>query len=477
MKTKIKKTGTKRRMILVILAAAVVLVGGTLAYMQWGRSSTVVAQTPVASKTTLAKTGTLIISASGSGTLVAGQQASLSFPVAGTLASLNVQVGDKVTAGQALAQLADLESLQNAVSSAQVNLTTAKQTLADLQNNSGATLGTAQLALADAQKAYDDAKSAVVTTQTVRCDTDTTTAYYDKYMFAKQNYDQLVKRLGNGVNDANTYLVQVKPVKDILDKAYSTYIYCAGFTDYEISSSQATLTKTQAALAAAQKTVDLLTKNNGVDPDQLAVAQNNAATAQFALDTAQKNLDGATLKAPFDGTILSVAGAVGDKVGATAFITLADLAHPNIQFNVDETDMDKVAVGYDATVTFDALPDQTFNGKVTQVDPTLASVNGVKTLKGLIKVDLGTAGAKTLFPAGMTASVEVIGGKAENAVLVPLDALKDLGGGEYGVFIVGADGQPKFTSVKVGLKDLTNAQITEGLKAGDMVTTGIVETK
>jgi len=42
---------------------------------------------------------------------------------------------------------------------------------------------------------------------------------------------------------------------------------------------------------------------------------------------------------------------------------------------------------------------------------------------------------------------------------------------------VGSDGQPTLKIVKVGLQDLTNAEITEGLSAGQTVTTGISETK
>ena len=69
-------------------------------------------------------------------------------------------------------------------------------------------------------------------------------------------------------------------------------------------------------------------------------------------------------------------------------VTLADLAHPEIQFTVDETDLDKVAIGEDATVTFDALPERTFTGKVTRINPTLVTVSGYQTVQGTITLDL-----------------------------------------------------------------------------------------
>jgi RND family efflux transporter MFP subunit len=253
-------------------------------------------------------------------------------------------------------------------------------------------------------------------------------------------------------------------------------VYCKGFTEYEVLSSQATLVKTEAALKNAQDNLTFILENNGVDPDDLALAQNEVDTAEIALEEAKSNLSGTTLTAPFAGTVISLAGSAGDEVGTSTFISLADLNHPNIEFYVDETDIDKVALGYEVEVVFDALPDQTFTGEIIQVEPKLVTLGNVLALKGLAKVDLGTDAENLNLPEGLNAAVEVIGGKAENALLVPVEALKDLGDGEYAVFVVGSDGQPKLTMVKVGLMDYTTAQITEGLSVGDVVTTGIVET-
>ncbi|MBI4632270.1 MAG: efflux RND transporter periplasmic adaptor subunit, partial [Deltaproteobacteria bacterium] len=83
----------------------------------------------------------------------------------------------------------------------------------------------------------------------------------------------------------------------------------------------------------------------------------------------------------------------------------------------------------------------------------------------------------TKLLSGMTAAVEVIAGEAKSAVLVPVQALRDLGSGSYAVFILQPDGQLKLTPVTVGLKDFANAEILSGVKAGDVVSTGNVQTK
>jgi multidrug efflux pump subunit AcrA (membrane-fusion protein) len=76
---------------------------------------------------------------------------------------------------------------------------------------------------------------------------------------------------------------------------------------------------------------------------------------------------------------------------------------------------------------------------------------------------------------GMTASIDVISGRAENVVLVPVEALRQIGTNEYAVFVV-TNGQLRLVPVTVGLMDLTSAQITSGLQPGEVVTTGTVQT-
>jgi multidrug efflux pump subunit AcrA (membrane-fusion protein) len=80
------------------------------------------------------------------------------------------------------------------------------------------------------------------------------------------------------------------------------------------------------------------------------------------------------------------------------------------------------------------------------------------------------------LPSGSSASVDVIGGRAKNAVLVPVEALHQIGENKYTLFVM-ENGKLRLRVVQVGLQDLTKAEITSGLKTGEIVTTGVVETK
>ena len=75
---------------------------------------------------------------------------------------------------------------------------------------------------------------------------------------------------------------------------------------------------------------------------------------------------------------------------------------------------------------------------------------------------------------GMNAAVDVIGGRTENAVLVPVEALREIGTDEYAVFVMEND-ETRLRVVAIGIMDFTSVEITSGLEEGEVVTTGIVE--
>jgi multidrug efflux pump subunit AcrA (membrane-fusion protein) len=198
------------------------------------------------------------------------------------------------------------------------------------------------------------------------------------------------------------------------------------------------------------------------------------AQAELNVAAAQSTLDQTVLTAPIEGTIMAINGSVGESVGA-GFIVLADLEQPLLEVFLDESDMSLVGVGFQADVIFDALPDDVFTGEVIQVDPQLVNSSGVTAVRALLRLDTNSFAKPQTLPVGMNATVDVIGGRAENAVLVPVEALRELSPGEYSVFVL-EEGEPKLRFVEVGLMDFTFAEIISGLEAGETVTTGLVET-
>lgn len=467
-KTKLFRSKTFFIILTVVICAAGV--GFTL--YRLNRSNTALDEENASQlETTQVRRGDIILTATGSGTLIPGSEVNLSFSTTGTVAAIHVETGDKVSEGDLLAELDDIESLQAEMVTKELELLTAQKELQEPYESAGANLAEAQLTLAEAKDAYQDAKSGLKLEGMERCDEETVAAYYDEYIVLEEQLEDL----GEDTSDTNYYLTVIAPLKSQRDEAYAAYLYCAGFTNYEIEESQANLTITEAELEEAEEYLALLQVNDGLDPDEVALAENNVSSAEVALALAQKDLEGATLTASMNGTVMEIQGNVGDTVGTSTFITLADLNHPQVEFYIDETDIEKVATGYEAQIVFDALPDQSFSGKVVQIEPSLVEVSGYNVLQGRIDLDTDMQGVKTL-PEGLAASVDIHGGSAEDALLIPVEALRDLGDGEYGVYVLNDQDEPELRMVNVGLMDYTYAEITSGLAMGDIVTTGIMET-
>ena len=177
----------------------------------------------------------------------------------------------------------------------------------------------------------------------------------------------------------------------------------------------------------------------------------------------------------FEGTIMAINASVGESAGAD-LIVFADLEQPILEVFLDETDMNMVGLGYDVEVIFDALPDDVFEGQVIRIDPQLTNQSGVTAVRALVQLDIDSFAKPQTLPVGMNATVEVIGGRADNAVLVPVEALRELSAGQYAVFVM-EDGEPVLRMVEVGLMDFSFAEIVSGLEPGETVTTGIVQTQ
>jgi multidrug efflux pump subunit AcrA (membrane-fusion protein) len=193
------------------------------------------------------------------------------------------------------------------------------------------------------------------------------------------------------------------------------------------------------------------------------------------LEVVQQESVSSTITAPFAGTILAISSKVGDTVGTTKFITLADLSQPYLEVLLDETDLNNVGIGYEVSVTFDALPNQTFTGKVTAINPSLSNAFSVTAIQTTVQLDTSSFSKPQNLPIGLSATVEVISAQAQNALLIPVEALHELSTDTFGVFVM-ENGSPVLKTVEVGLMDYTYAEIKSGLNEGDVVTTGIVET-
>lgn len=302
--------------------------------------------------------------------------------------------------------------------------------------------------------------------------------------------------------DAQKALAQAQ-----LQYAQSALQTDASASELGVSYNDISQTQAELNLAEAERALDAL-RNWQPDPDatapnaqaaptenQLMAAETAVAKAQLALQQtllnresqslslrqAQLNLTAAEtalsktlLVAPISGTVVAINKRVGEAVGSNTFLTLADLSQPMLELFLDETDLSQIAVGNSIEVVFNALPDATFTGQIVQVDPKLHQASGgISAVRAIARLN---SPPPQPLPIGLNATVEVIGGRATNALLVPIEALREIAPGQYSLFVM-ENGEPRLRMVEVGLRDFSFAQILSGVTAGEEVTTGIVQTK
>lgn len=518
---------SSRRLLLFLLAvvALVAVAGGWYYYTQYLPARSRSAEETI--QTARVRQGNLVIGASGSGTLLPAQEADLGFSSGGVLSEILVGVGDWVETGDVLARI-DPTSLERAVTQAEADLTVAQGSLESAQNPyTQLDRNQAYLAADQAAAALAEARENLVAAmEPSACFYKSVIDLEYEYSWYHDNYHQTARLYESGemskqeMDAARDNLqwaeerldeaLQCSPGPEDVAVCENDYIWYQGrFAEtgerYEagdisqeqlfalwdrLQAAKQRLDQARQAALEADRAEDQVAEAEynlqkaqeslgeiqaGPDPTEVEIAQAKLISAQAALEDARAALEGATMVAPFRGVVTAVEAQAGDTVGTAPIITLANLDHPLIEIYLDETDLDKVAIGYKVEVLFDALLDQPFTAHVVRVVPELLTVQGVPTV--LVYASLEEEFDSTsLLPIGSNASVEIIAARADNALLVPVEALRELSPGNYAVFVM-VDGELQLRPVEVGLMDYAYAEITSGLELGDEVSTGIVETE
>jgi HlyD family secretion protein len=362
------------------------------------------------------KRGTLVATVGATGSVRARQSAVLIWETTGIVGTVSVSVGDKVSRDEVLATL-DKASLNQSVILAEADLASAQKALDDLLNSDTARAQSLRT-LDDAEKAY-------------------TKAY---------NYRM---NLNGKIDIVETYLVFGIP------KVRHT----KGYADKEtIAVADEKLALAKAQLDDARRNADRL--KNGTDPADVSAAEARVAAAQSTLDMAH-------IITPFDGSVTQAEPAIGDQVSAgTVAFRVDDLSHLLVDVQVSEVDINTVAVGQDATLTFDAVLGRAdpYHGKVVQVSQAGDTVQGVVNF--VVTVEL-TDADKFIKP-GMTAAVNIVINEQKDVVLIPNRAAR-LVNTEQSVYLL-VNNQPKLVKIQLGSTDGINSVLISGdIKEGDPI--------
>lgn len=470
----VRKNPLKNRWMIFSLLAVVLIFAGVFYYY---RTKPATKENVV--QTSTIGTGNIILSATGLGTLIPSNEVSFGFKQSGQVSEVLAALGEKVEAGQVLARLdsstlelqykqaegnvaalsspAEIASAEQAVADAKASLATARD---DLQFMIGPEMFVSEEQLANARQVLESAQAAVA-----KDDSDANKQQLSKaeaaVAAAQKALDYAYK------NYSNSYTLQTftYPIRN--DKGVTKQRELIAPTDAELLNARAAYALAASNLNDAQNYLDVLNGTKKTE-DVPTSSITSMTEAKLTFDSARAALDGTELIAPISGTVTSIDINVGEDIGTLAVVTISSMDQPyTLDVNLDETDWDKAKVGYSASVTFDLLPDDNYPAKIIQVYPMLDDSSGTSMVHIVVQLDHQISAD---LPVGSTASVDVTGGEALNAVLVPVSALKEVTTGTYVVYLM-QNGRPVEQQVEIGLQDILNAEVKSGLKRGDVVLT------
>lgn len=254
--------------------------------------------------------------------------------------------------------------------------------------------------------------------------------------------------------------------------------------DYQAKQDQAQLkvSNTQLEYQRAQELYDL-----GAGTKQaLDTAKFNYDTAVSALTDAQSNVAETIITAPMDGIVVGEPKSVGTMAvqgnsNPTVIMYIANTSQKQIMAKIDETDIGQIQVGQDATFTVDTYTGQTFTAHVSKISQTDTS-NTWNTTGTSSTTSSSSSSASVIYyyvtldvddpddvlKLGMTARVEINTSEKENALVVPIAALKTNDKGSY-VLRVNNNGQTEQVNVTTGIYSDEYVEILSGLDEGDKV--------
>jgi len=402
-----------------------------------------------------------------SGTVVPIQSVNITPKSAGRISKLFVEQGDKVTAGQRLAQM-ETSDLQADYLRTQANLVQVQAKLAEV------VAGSRSEEIAQAQARLDQARArlaaagsgrpeeisqagAQVFAATSRLDLSTTRLRQNQTLKDQGaiSQDTLNQSLADN-RDAQANLLQAEQK---LQQARS------GLRVEDTAQLAAAVRESGAAVQMME---------NGSRPEQIAQAQAAVGVAQAQVAAIEIQLKDATITAPFDGIIsqkytnegafVTPTVSAGTTASATSASIFALTRGLEIVASVPEVDIGRITKGQRVEIIADAFPTEVFVGKVNLVAPEAVVEQNVTSFRVRVSLETG----KDKLRSNMNIDSRFLGEKVSNALVVPTVAIVTEKG-KTGVLIPGENNKPIFKPVTIGQTSKDKTQVLEGLSANERV--------
>ncbi len=185
---------------------------------------------------------------------------------------------------------------------------------------------------------------------------------------------------------------------------------------------------------------------------------------EISLELAEKNLEDRIIRSRLEGTVAEFDFEEGDYVTSeSGTISVRDENGYIVKVNVDEIDIFLISEGMDSIIEIDALPENSYPGKVKYIESGTIRDNGVV----VTPVEVEILENDKQFRPGISADIDIIIEARENVLTVPATAIYEQEGQEYVIKIEAEKPQP--TAVSTGLSDDIEVEISSGINENDRI--------
>lgn len=426
-----------------LLALAVI----ALAYWKFGPK-----EPNISFVTATAEKGDIESNVMASGKIKAINTVDVGAQVSGEVTKLYVKVGDVVKKGDLIAQI-DQVTQKNELSNSQASYT---QSIASLES----------------AKADQYSKKQNLTTAE---------ANLTSKQAALKKAQATLNQANTDLNNANTDLNRMKQLLGkgaISQQEYDQAAAAAKNAQASKDSALASITSAKADIATAMANIESTKADIASAAASIKSQQASVQKAQTDVSTAKQDLSYTTIRAPMDGTIVSVTTEQGSTVNANqsspTIVTLADLSSVRINAQISEADVIKVKAGMPVYFNVIGSPDDKIDAVLTGVEPAPEEISETSSTDSAIYyigyVEVPNTDNK--FRIDMTAQIYIVIDQAKDALVIPSSAIKERDGKSMVDVLTTDDSgkeMPKPTPVEIGLNNNVDAEVISGLKAGDKV--------
>lgn len=394
------------------------------------------------------QTGDISVIYSYTGNVEAVNTLRLMPATAGRIQSVLVGVGDELKAGDPIA-IVESKVYAAQLKQAEANLELAQLGLKKMEE------GTRPEQIAAAQAAVQFSRNAL-NDLTGISDEERTAAV------ANLARAEAALRLAQAEYDKIAWAGQVGMMPQSLQLEQATIAYEAAKAGYELQTNPSDLQLSPLMVQLAQAELALaLAKNPFTDTD-FEMAQARIDLAESAVELASIQLDEATIRAPFDGTVAELYITEGAMVGPAAPVALLVSNQMEIVVNVEESRIGQIQEGQNAGLRVAAYPGQDFPAVVTNIAPAADKDSHTFVVK-VTPID-----EDRQLRSGMYAELSLLVEEKQATLLVPRAALTELNGHST-VYVVNGDDTAEQRTVTTGLMDGDRVEILSGLTADQKV--------